>query len=323
MIRESYKNTARFFWAGRVLMVVVGLVFVAAALVKSSDMELFVRQIRAYGIVVDRPLVVIGAWVLVAMELGLGAALMTGFRPRGMLCATTVLLLFFFGITGWAWFSGTADECGCFGAWFERTPGQAAVEDLVLVAATLLAWACLGDVRGARTSWKKWTVVAATVAGLALPAAFGLPPVSENARSSVEFSSGNLGHFAIEGVDPLALHTGTYLVVIMGTGCEHCRASVPQINALADTPGLPPIIALCMDDEPARTRFVQEFGASFRLGKISEDVFWRLLGDAEMPRTLLTRNGRIERSWDGKIPEAEAIAHAVAQPHHLGNGRPS
>lgn len=319
MNRKSDKNAGRGAWIAQVLMVVVGLVFAAAALLKSSDMELFVRQIRAYGIVVDRPLVVMGAWALVAVELGLGAALMIGFRPRIMLCATTGLLLFFAGLTGWAWLSGTGDDCGCFGAWFERTPGQAAVEDLILITATLFAWASLANGKGTRASWKKWTVIGATMAGLALPVAFGLPPVSGNAQPPEVLSSQDLGRFAIEGVAPASLQTGTCLVIIMGTGCEHCRASVPQVNALTEAPEIPGVFALCMDDQSARTRFVEELGAAFPLGRIAEDEFWRLLGDAEMPRTLLVRNGRIERTWDGKIPEAQAVVDAIMAARHRGS----
>lgn len=300
----------------RLLAGVVGFVFVMAAVLKALDMELFIRQIKTYGIVSGRPVLIFVAWAVIALELFLGVAMIVAYRPTIVLPTTVVLLLSFLGLTGWAWHSGAAQTCGCFGAWLERTPGQAALEDIVLVAATMWAWAGLGNLRAgqSRASWKKWTVLSASIAGLALPAILGFPVLSWSPPSSGAVEN-QLGRFATTGLGSVDLNTGTYIIVIMGTGCAHCQDAIPQINMLAETPGLPSVVGLCVDDKTDRLRFLEQFRPSFPLGQIPEDIFWQLLGDAEMPRMLLVRDGRIVQSWNEKIPAAEAVRTASLLEH--------
>jgi hypothetical protein len=93
----------------------------------------------------------------------------------------------------------------------------------------------------------------------------------------------------------------------MGTDCLHCKESVPALNALAEATDLPDVIALCTNEESQRIMFGEEFQPMFPIGKIAEDVFWRLLGDGDMPRVILVRNGHVQKVWDQKIPEKDKI----------------
>lgn len=293
-------------WGPRVLAGFVGLVFLAAALLKCVDMELFVRQIKAYGIVSQRPLLIVIAWGIVALETFLGVGLIVAYRLKIVFSATTLLLGLFLGVTVWAWFSGTTEACGCFGAWLERTPGEAALEDLVLLALTALAWVGFRRLQVSQARWKTGAVLSACIIGLALPAALGFP-FSGIQQSSSGAGETKLGGFAVQGLDRPALNSGTYLIVVMDTGCDHCQETIPELNMLAETPGLPPIVGLCVNGESDRVAFLEEFQPVFPLGQIEDDVFWRLLGDGDMPRTILTHQGYIKKIWDLNPPTADAV----------------
>jgi hypothetical protein len=108
-------------------------------------------------------------------------------------------------------------------------------------------------------------------------------------------------------LDEIALNNGTYLVVVMDTGCDHCQETIPELNVLAETPGLPPIVGLCVNGESERMAFVDEFQPVFPLGQIEDNVFWRLLGDGDMPRTILTHDGTVKQVWDLNPPTADAV----------------
>jgi uncharacterized membrane protein YphA (DoxX/SURF4 family) len=293
-------------WGPRVLAGFVGLVFLLAAVLKSADMELFIRQIKAYGIVSHRPLLMIAAWGLIVLEMALGVALLVAYRVKAVFLTTILLLSLFLAVTGWGWFTGATEACGCFGPWLERTQGEAALEDLVLLTLTVLAWAGFRRLQVSQARWKTWAVLSACVMGLALPAAVGFP-FSRIEQSGSGTGEKKLGDFAVQGLEGVDLNSGTYLIVVMGTGCEHCQETVPEINMLAETPGLPSVIGLCVNDESDRAAFVEQFQPMFSVGQIDENVFWRLLGDGDMPRTILAHNGYVKQVWDLTPPTAEAI----------------
>jgi hypothetical protein len=272
-------------------------------------MELFVRQIKAYGIVSQRPLLIATAWVMVFLELTLGMAMMVAYRPKIVFPAISGLLFIFLGVAGWGWLSGATESCGCFGAWLERTPGEAAVEDLVLLAFTALAWAGFRGLQIRQARWRPWPVFAASIVGLALPVALGFPSSGID-RSSSGSSKQMLGHFPVQGLKSVDLNTGHFLLVVMDTGCDHCQDIIPEFNMLAETPGLPSVVALCVNGKSERQAFVDQYQPVFPLGQIDDDVFWRLLGDGDMPRSILVRNGYVTQVWDVNPPPADAITAA-------------
>ena len=300
----AFKTPAWRWWTPRLLSGAVGLILLAAGLVKAMDMELFIRQIMDYGIVSERLLLILSAWGLIALECALGVALLVFYRPRLMLSLTAALLLIFAGATGWAWLTGVTEDCGCYGAWLKQTPGQALVGDLVLLAATAIAWAGCRHVQAPQTRTKAWAVTIACLSGLALPVVFGFPTSAINRAQS---NGPLIGPIEVHGVGDVDLNKGEYLVVLMGAECFHCQEAVPDLNILCDAPDLPPLIALCTSEEADCIEFVEEFQPIFPIGHISDDLFWRLLADGDMPRIILLHDGRTKRVWDQTVPDEDAV----------------
>jgi len=284
----------------------VGLILLIAALLKATDMELFIRQIRDYGIISQRVALTLSARGLIALECALGVGLLVFYRPRLILSLTGGLLLIFLGVTGWAWMTGATGDCGCFGAWMRHTPGEAAIQNLVLLAATLLAWVGSRHLQVRYTRVKAWAFASACVIGLTLPVVFGfsVSGITQPHSKAVEIELANL---QIQGLGGIDLKHGAYLIVLTDTECVHCREVLPDLNTLAEATELPAVIALCTNEESQRTMFVEEFQPMFPIGQVREDVFWRLLGEGDIPRIILVRDGYVQQVWDQTVPDEDSV----------------
>lgn len=287
----------------------VGLVLLAAGLIKASNLVLFMAQIKAYGIITHPVLLLVSAWGLVAIQCFLGTALLVAYRPRLTLPATALLWVVLIGGTGWAAWSGATDECGCFGALLKHSPAFALGENVLFLMATLYAYRTFGR-SGAHSHCviKKWAVAVACAAGVLLPLSFGVPlTATMQPERGVAAKALLLEDLTIQGAALPKSKNQTFLLVLMGTDCLHCRETLPDLDALAETEGAPPVLALCANEEPERQKFLSEFQPSFPLGRIDRDYFWQLLSTGDMPRVLLVQQGKILRAWDAEVPAAPEI----------------
>jgi hypothetical protein len=98
----------------------------------------------------------------------------------------------------------------------------------------------------------------------------------------------------------------------MDTDCLHCQEAVPELNSLAQGEDLPTVIGLSVNNEEERRRFAKEYQPEFSLEGIGEELFWRLLGDGELPRFILLRDGLVRKVWDEKTPNGGMIRSAQA-----------
>ena len=312
MEHRNFNNRGWPANVSRMIAGAVGIVLISAAFVKMMDIDLFIRQMRDYDLLSNYFLLSISARALIALECTLGVGLLLFFKPKLTLLLTSVLLLFFVGATGWAWLTGATSECGCFGAWVRRTPAQAVFEGLILLTLAVIARALSRPSGKPEARSKAWIIAVAFLAGLILPSTFG-SPITRADPDQTKASDILLGSFQIKGLDRFDLTQGDYLLVLMDTGCLHCRDAVDALNRLAEDPDVPEVIALSSNRESQLNTFRKEFQTRFPIGHISEEVFWRLLGDGDMPRTLLVRNGVRQKVWDTEIPDKDTIKSIAAK----------
>ncbi len=101
-------------WISVVARLVVGVVWLAAGLLKIPDPAENVRAVRAYQLLPE-PLVPLVGHALPIMEILVGISLIVGLLVRANAALSVVLLLaFIVGISA-AWARGMSIDCGCFG----------------------------------------------------------------------------------------------------------------------------------------------------------------------------------------------------------------
>jgi uncharacterized membrane protein YphA (DoxX/SURF4 family) len=318
--KESLKNTTsppNFFlskglllWIPRILAGTVGLVLLLSGLLKATDMDLFIRQIKDYGIISHHSLLVLNAWGVLLAEFTLGTALIMSYRPRWTIPLAAFLLLIFLGATTWAWITGITEDCGCFGAWIKRSPGEAIIEDLLLLAALIPYWFRQGHSTNPPDYIKLWAVIVACIAGLILPILFGFSiyrisvPLKESIDIQQELPE-------IQDDVQTDLRHGTYILILMSTDCLHCREAVGELNKWTEESDFPGLVALSANDTGQIQAFVKEFQPVYPIVHITEDAFWRLLGDGTTPRLILLRNQAILKVWDEIIPPIDTVREAM------------
>ncbi len=296
----------------RLLVGIVGIILLTSGLLKAMDMGLFIRQIKDYGIIAHPVLLTLSAWGVILVEWALGAALVVGYRPRLSTSLSALLMLVFLGAVIRAWVTGSAEDCGCFGAFVQRTPGEAALEDAILLAILILGRPRQKDARASRTGARFRIVLIACLMGATLPLVFG-SPLDRLTRPREGIVETEFGHLKIRGMglEGIDLNRGTHLIILMETGCLHCQEAVMEFNALAEAFPAFSMAAICANDEPPRREFMREFEPVYRIGQISDDDFWRLLGDGDIPRVFLLNEGRVLKVWDVEAPNEDMIQAAL------------
>src|SRR5919106_3344861 len=125
----------RLWWVGTVAGVLLGAVLLVAVWAKALDPAAFAEQIRMEKLdfLFSAQSV---ALIALALEAGLGLALVLGVRRLWVLVPAALLVAFFVSLTGRAWWlaaHGLRDEaasCGGFRNLVQRTPAQAVLQDL-------------------------------------------------------------------------------------------------------------------------------------------------------------------------------------------------
>jgi uncharacterized membrane protein YphA (DoxX/SURF4 family) len=113
-------------WVGLLCRAVLAAVWLSAGVLKFRDAAGTVRATRAFRLLPESLVPVVGH-LLPVLELVIGACLLLGLLTRAMAMATALLMvLFTFGIAS-AWARGLEIQCGCFGGGgnikVDATPG--------------------------------------------------------------------------------------------------------------------------------------------------------------------------------------------------------
>jgi uncharacterized membrane protein YphA (DoxX/SURF4 family) len=295
------------FYLGWGLAALLGLVWLAAGVIKALEPFDFVRQVAGFQLVPGKAMQTALAWGLLVAECALGAALILGYRLRWALVGAGCLTLIFMGALGWVILAGIpVEDCGCFGSQVKRSPKEALLEDslmlLVTVVSGWLVWKPQATVTALQPRrWRGLGVLLCALFGLLTPLAFGFPlGGSDWSRVKVSGTTVNVA-------------TGERLVALIDTECSHCQESVPQLNAYVGVKDFPLFVALCSNEEWRRKFFIQRFGAKFELGEISKEDFKRLLADGDTPRIVLLRQGKVLAVWNGTPPSLDDVRRARAK----------
>ena len=123
-------------WAAIACRVVLGALFLWAALTKLPDMNGFAQDVANYR-VVPGALVPFVAASVVGVEIVAGLALVTGIAARAAAVVVSALLIAFIAFLAQALLRGIDLRCGCFGG-DEIASWWTVARDVLMLAAALL-----------------------------------------------------------------------------------------------------------------------------------------------------------------------------------------
>ncbi len=316
----------------------LGIVLLVAAWAKALDPSSFADQIQREGLafLLSAPTM---ALLALALEVGIGLALVLGVRRLFVLIPALLLVALFVFLTSRTYVRSlrgevAADEsCGCFGNLVDRTPAEAFWQDLALLVPTL-GLAFVGRKRGAVPRAR----TAAAVLGAVGSAAFAwqapelpLDDLATRLKPGVELADLCAGRdqerVCFDRVVP-ELETGDHLVVLADLEDPKFSESIDALNALADREGARPLWVLTSSSSEVKNRFFWQYGPSFELREVPLGLLRPLY--RRLPRSFEVRDGRVTGTYRALPPnldakeapkEAAPVAeHSSSVVHRLGKG---
>jgi uncharacterized membrane protein YphA (DoxX/SURF4 family) len=311
------------WWIGTIGAIVLGGVFLFATWGKVLDPEAFAGQIRAEGLEIGFPAQTI-AWIVLALEAGLGVAMLLNIRRLWVLVPTALLVLFFLFLTGRNYYraeNGLVVEttsCGCFGNLVNRTPSEAFWQDLGLLGLPMLL-AFLGRPRGVRQVPLARTALAVAAAAGAVAFAMRAPelPLDDLAtrlKPGVRIDTLCAG----QGTTALCLSNlaeritkGRHLVVMADLDDPAFTRSIDLLNAYADTGRSPELVVLSASAPERHKAFRWKWGPSFEVLEVPEALLRPLY--RRLPRSFEVVDGQVKDTFSG-LPPLPGAPPATAAP---------
>lgn len=278
--------------------IVLGVLFVAAGLLKAVDLGGFYDQLRAFPLGFSGYGYYAAAIMIVAAEVVLGVALLVRAFLRIVYPLTFLILLFFAGMTTWGWLAGFIKECGCFGSLLQRSSAAAVAEDIVMMILAVLAWGF--SPLGEPTSKSKIAVL-----GLAAAVGIGLPYIFPGHLPQVYAEKGvgsYIGRAIVQGLD-VPLSDGEYLIALIEIDGGKSVALLPRLNSLAANAALPRVIAICPNTVEDLDALRAVAPVEFPVGYMYRLRFKAL--DIDAPSLVWVRAGVIEHIWPLEPPPSD------------------
>jgi uncharacterized membrane protein YphA (DoxX/SURF4 family) len=298
-------------------VVFLGLVLLVAAWGKALDPEAFVEQIRYEGLAVLGNAEFVAFFAL-AVEIGLGLALVMGLRRWWIVLPTTLLVLFFLFLTGrayWRFEHGLIDlteACGCFGNLLSRSPAQAFWQDLLMLGVPLLLLAL--DRKGGRDRsfpTRRLALIAVlTVAGLVFAwKAPDLPldDLATRLKPGVrvdEICAGSVGSPEYLCLDTLLteLDAGRHWVTLSNLEEASFLEAIPRLNEYVMAQPEVPFWVLTAASPEVVSAFEWTQAPAFHVQEVPEAMLRPL--HRRLPRSFLVDAGRVAETVSGLPPAA-------------------
>ena len=304
------------WWIGTFAGAFLGVVLLIAVWAKMLDPTAFADQIRLEGLDFLFSAEAV-ALIALALETGLGLALLLGVRRKWVLIPAVLLVAFFLFLTGRAWYMtanglrSEAESCGCFGNLVPRTPAEAFWQDLLMLVPPL-GLAFLGRDRRTRLFPPVRTAVA--FLGAAAVAVFAwkapelpLDNLATRLKPGVEIAGlcagGEEAQVCLDSIVP-ELKEGEHLVVLAKLDDQELTKSVDALNDFAGKAGNPHLWVLSSSPSEQHRAFFWQWGPRFDVRETPQDLLRPLY--RRLPRSFLVEGGKVVRTFAGMPPPLAA-----------------
>ncbi len=310
----------------KVAGIILGLAMLVAGIFKAIDPWTFIGSLPAYGVpeILHYPIVI----ALPALEIALGVMLIAGWQLRWAGIASVVLIVVFGAAIAYGWGLGDLEECGCFGPFVQRSPGQALLQDFGLLILALLAVATPAASMRPLTRQQLGVIGVVAVVALSISAAAMARDTSTVSSEVTEMAQLIPGEQPARASDPtdfmarpkpsdlapdeLDLENREYLVYMFHPRCEHCQTAGPVIATYFDHFSLPSLVGFTFDAVPAEVdEYKAKLAVSFPVYQLPSRAFVQFTGDGAVPQLAYVRKGEIVRVWRGIPPTAEQLRDYV------------
>ncbi len=321
---------SKSYLVARIFEIYIGLYFIAGAIPKALDIDKFAVQLSAYKVIEAPFWLMTAALFTLFVEMALGIALILKLRLKGLtLVSLQCLLIFFTGLILYAWRVHGLEDCGCFPV-FRMPPEISTVKNILMfLAGCYMGWRFFfsplqpSDASEAPLPLRHQTreiLYSSVKVSLAALVAFMAVAHAWQEMDQGVFANSNSDERGVFAQFDLYLEEGhynlgegLYLVPIISMTCAECLEKSPHLNDLVMMPDVPPMVALCYEDQPGDMEgfraMVMPLFALHSLGDRAL-MYYALIGD-EPFRLCLVLNGKMIHAWDGHVPEYSELMEVL------------
>jgi len=290
-----------------VLKVLLGLLFIASAVLKLFDMDRFEIYIYSYHFFsLNFSFLVARVAIILELVLGIGLVSNTSHKlfwwgSMAMLAGYTLLLLY-------ALIIGRTDNCHCFGDFLQFDPKQSLIKNGVLMLLFLLIYRV--------EEWKtpyRWLILCLAIMISTIGVFVASPPDNYTPAYASEqnLQIGLFNEMLDDApLDSLHLKEGKQVVCIFSTGCEYCQMSARKLSLMQQFYVFPTdrITYVFMGNEEGITKFYERSESSHYRDVLYPDVV-RLLKsvNGNLPVVVLLEDGAVVHEYGFRNMKEEEI----------------
>ena len=290
------------------LKVLLGLVFIASAILKVFDMDKFEIYVYSYHFFSLNFSFIVARLAIIA-ELVLGIGLISNtlhkfywWGSMAMLGGYTLLLIY-------ALVLGRTDSCHCFGDFLQLDPKQSLLKNVVLILLFSLIYKA--------NEWKtpfRWLVFCLALMASTIGVFVASPP--DNVTSAYD-SDQNLQEELFYGLldepplDSLNLTEGRQVVAIFSTGCEYCQLAAHKLSLMQQFYGFPAenVTYVFMGNEEGVAKFYEKSESAAYRNVLYPDVVKLLkVINGNFPTIVMMDEGEVALEYGFRNMREEEIA---------------
>ncbi len=278
--------------------VVIGLVFIFSGYTKLYPIEPFEYTFVDLGFI-NWQIAPFIARLMIAAEFLIGILLVLNFNLRKTYKLALGILLFFsiYLILLMA-FVGNKGNCGCFGTYFQMTPLEALIKNIIMIVILLVLYK---HSKGWQLS-KKYKFLNILPYAFALVMPFILNPVEldyseaylNKPEDNFKIELDTLYNNAKLTMPPKTLSYGKHVIAFMSLTCGHCRIAAKKMRIMHEkNPEIPFYFVLNGKDEKLQTFFDDTHTENIPHCVLNGRSFIYLAGTV-MPTIYLVNNSMVE-----------------------------
>lgn len=290
-----------------VLKVLLGLIFIASAILKIVDMDRFEIYIYSYHFFsLNFSFLVARAAIILELVLGIGLVSNISHKlfwwgSMAMLVGYTLLLIY-------ALIIGRTDNCHCFGDFLQFDPKQSLIKNGILILLFLLIY----RVKEWKTPYR-WLILCLAVVASTIGVFVASPPdnytpaYAPEQNLQIELFNEMLDEAPL---DSLHLKEGKQIICFFSTGCEYCQMAARKLSLMQQFYGFPAdrITYVFMGSEEGITKFYERSESAHYREVLYPDVV-RLLKsvNGNLPVIVLLEDGAVVHEYGFRNMKEEEI----------------
>ena len=289
------------------LKVLLGLVFIASAVLKILDMDRFEIYVYSYHFF-SLNFSFLAARAAIILELVLGIGLISNSLHKVYWWGSMAMLTGYSLLLIYAFVNGRTDSCHCFGDYLQLDPKQSLLKNGVLMVLFLLIYRM--------KEWKtpfRWLILFLAVMASTITVFVVSPPdnYTQNYNSDQNLQVELFDEALNEApLDALNLREGKKVICFFSTSCEYCQMAAQKLSLMQQFYGFPPenIFFVFMGTEKGVAEFYEKSESVAYSYLLYDDVVKLLkINNGNFPTIVFMDNGEVVHEYGFRNMREEEI----------------